>query len=528
MKNKKVSKKDFSKTNHARIHTMDKERVYIAIDLKSFYASVECQERGLNPLDTNLVVADESRTEKTICLAVSPSLKQMGVSSRPRLFEVIQKVKEINRERMKNNRYRNFEGSSISGKELQENIQLEVSYIAAVPRMALYQEYSNRIYEIYLKYISAEDIHVYSIDEVFIDATEYLKLYQMNAHDFARKLILEVLRTTGITATAGIATNMFLCKCAMDIIAKHIPADENGVRIAQLDERSYREKLWTHRPLTDFWRIGRGTARKLEEHGLFTMGDIAGCSIGGFHDYYNEDLLYKLFGVNAELIIDHAWGYEPCTMHDVKNYKPQSSSMGIGQVLHKPYTYESAMIIVREMAEALALQMVEKKKMTRTVSLYIGYDRETMESVKYSGDTVVDFYGREMPKPVNGSVSFPFYTDSRDLFVDAFSSVFEKTDHRLLIRRINVTAIEIKEREEADTTLYVQGSLLDSFDEKRIQSRDRHLQQAVDELKSERKVQQAILEIQRRYGKNAVIKGMDKQDDATTLQRNEEIGGHKA
>ena len=340
---------------------MQKERVYIAIDLKSFYASVECQERGLNPLDANLVVADESRTEKTICLAVSPSLKQMGVSSRPRLFEVIQKVKEINRERMRNIHYRDFEDSSISASELNQNPYLEVSYVTAVPRMALYQEYSNRIYEIYLQYISPDDIHVYSIDEVFIDATDYLRLYHMNAHDFAMKLILEVLRTTGITATAGIAPNMFLCKCAMDIIAKHIPADENGVRIAEVDERSYREKLWTHRPLTDFWRIGRGTARKLEEHGLYTMGDIAGCSIGKFTDYYNEDLLYKLFGVNAELIIDHAWGYEPCTMKDVKNYRPQSSSMGIGQVLHKPYTFESASIIVREMAEALSTLLCHNK-----------------------------------------------------------------------------------------------------------------------------------------------------------------------
>ena len=507
---------------------MQKERVYIAIDLKSFYASVECQERGLNPLDANLVVADESRTEKTICLAVSPSLKQMGVSSRPRLFEVIQKVKEINRERMRNIHYRDFEDSSISAAELNRNPYLEVSYVTAVPRMALYQEYSNRIYEIYLQYISPDDIHVYSIDEVFIDATDYLRLYHMNAHDFAMKLILEVLRTTGITATAGIAPNMFLCKCAMDIIAKHIPADENGVRIAEVDERSYREKLWTHRPLTDFWRIGRGTARKLEEHGLYTMGDIAGCSIGKFTDYYNEDLLYKLFGVNAELIIDHAWGYEPCTMKDVKNYRPQSSSMGIGQVLHKPYTFESASIIVREMAEALALQMVEKKKMTKTVSLYVGYDRESMDNGKYQGDTVMDFYGRIMPKPSGGAVSFPFYTDSRDMFVNGLSSVFEKTDHTLLIRRINVNAVEIKDADKADTTLYVQKSLFDMSDDGTEHRKEKQLQQAVDEIKEERKVQEAILEIRRRYGKNSVIKGMDKQDDATTIERNEEIGGHKA
>ena len=507
---------------------MQKERVYIAIDLKSFYASVECQERGLNPLDANLVVADESRTEKTICLAVSPSLKQMGVSSRPRLFEVIQKVNEINRERMRNIHYRDFEDSSISASELNQNPYLEVSYVTAVPRMALYQEYSNRIYEIYLQYISPDDIHVYSIDEVFIDATDYLRLYHMNAHDFAMKLILEVLRTTGITATAGIAPNMFLCKCAMDIIAKHIPADENGVRIAEVDERSYREKLWTHRPLTDFWRIGRGTARKLEEHGLYTMGDIAGCSIGKFTDYYNEDLLYKLFGVNAELIIDHAWGYEPCTMKDVKNYRPQSSSMGIGQVLHKPYTFESASIIVREMAEALALQMVEKKKMTKTVSLYIGYDRESMDSGKYHGDTVMDFYGRVMPKPSGGAVSFPFYTDSRDMFVDGLSSVFKRTDHTLLIRRINVNAVDIKDADKADTTLCVQKSLFDMSDDTADHKKEKQLQQAVDEIKGERKVQEAILEIRRRYGKNSVIKGMDKQDDATTIERNEEIGGHKA
>lgn len=505
------------------------ERTYIAIDLKSFYASVECQERGLNPLNTNLVVADESRTEKTICLAVTPSLKSMGVPSRPRLFEVIQKVNRINDQRMRENHYRDFEGGSIYSDELNANHGLKVEYVVAPPRMRLYIEYSTRIYQIYTKYVSADDIHVYSIDEVFIDATDYLKLYHLSGEAFARKLILEVLRTTGITATAGIAPNLFLCKCAMDIIAKHIPGDENGVRIAHLDERSFREKLWTHRPLTDFWRIGRGTAVRLEKEGIFTMGDIARCSIGGFHDYYNEDLLYKMFGINAELIIDHAWGYEPVTMKQIKDYRPSASSMGIGQVLHKPYSFKSALIIVKEMAESLALQMVDQQKTTRCVSLYIGYDMTSIEKGGYKGDTVTDFYGRTMPKPSGGSIRFPMDSNSRDMFVNGLEKVFRSNiDPSLMIRRVNVTALEIRDEQKSDRTLYVQQDLFSAMDEKKQKQDDERIRKAVDDMKKEKKAQEAINLIRERYGKNVIMKGMDKLEDATTLQRNEEIGGHKA
>lgn len=508
---------------------MTKERTYIAIDLKSFYASVECQIRGFDPLATNLVVADESRTEKTICLAVSPSLKAMGVSSRPRLFEVIQKVNEINRERMKRNHYHDFAGSSFLKPDTDRDEKLKVDYITAVPQMALYQEYSSRIYGIYLRYISEEDIHVYSIDEVFIDATDYLKIYHLEARDFAMMLILEVLRETGITATAGIAENMFLCKCAMDIIAKHIPADNNGVRIAELNERKFRQLLWTHRPLTDFWRIGRGTARKLEANGIFTMGDIARCSVGKFNDYYNEDLLYRLFGVNAELLIDHAWGYEPCTMKDVKAYRPQNSSLGIGQVLHKPYSYDSTMIIVKEMAVALAARMIEKKKVTRNVSLYIGYDQETLKNAQFQGDIVMDFYGREMPKPDGGTLAFAFYTDSEEMFVKGLERLFAaRADHSALFRRINVSALDIRDRDNVDSSLHIQESLFSLKSEREMKEEDQKIRQAKENLAKERKAREAIALIQKKYGKSAVVRGMDLQKDATTKQRNEEIGGHRA
>lgn len=508
---------------------MNTQRTYIAIDLKSFYASVECQERGLNALTANLVVADESRTEKTICLAVSPALKKMGVSSRPRLFEVVQKVNEINRKRMRENRFSDFEGSSIYADELMNNPRLKVEYEVAPPRMALYMEYSTRIYQIYLQYVSAQDIHVYSIDEVFIDATDYLKLYHVSAETFARRLIQEVLRTTGITATAGIAPNMFLCKCAMDIIAKRIPADENGVRIASLDELSFRQQLWTHRPLTDFWRIGRGTAVRLEKEGIYTMGDIARCSIGSFDDYYNEDLLYRLFGINAELLMDHAWGYEPCTMADVKAYKPQASSMGIGQVLHRPYSFDEALTIVKEMADALAMQLVDKKKVTDCVSLYIGYDMESVENGTYTGDTVTDFYGRQMPKPSSGSIRFAFMTSSRDMIVHGLSEVYQKNISRsLTIRRVNVAAQDIKDEDQAEKTLYVQQDLFSMMDEKKQEKKDMELQSVVNELRKEKKAQQAILEIQKKYGKNAIMKGMSLQEEATGRERNEQIGGHKS
>ena len=508
---------------------MNTQRTYIAIDLKSFYASVECQERGLNALRANLVVADASRTEKTICLAVSPALKKMGISARPRLFEVVQKVNQINQRRMKENGFADFEGSSIYADELMNNQRLKVEYEVAPPRMALYMEYSTRIYQIYLQYVSAQDIHVYSIDEVFIDATDYLKLYHVNAQTFARRLIQDVLRTTGITATAGIAPNMFLCKCAMDIIAKRIPSDENGVRIATLDEQSFRRLLWTHQPLTDFWRIGRGTAVKLEKEGIYTMGDIARCSIGSFEDYYNEDLLFRLFGINAELLIDHAWGYEPCTMADIKAYKPQASSMGIGQVLHRPYTFEEAHTIVKEMADTLAMQLVDKKKVTDCVSLYIGYDMESLEDGTYQGDTITDFYGRQMPKPSGGSIHFPILTSSRDMIVHGLSEVYLKNIRRFMkIRRVNVAAQDIKDEGKAEKTIFVQQDLFSVMDEKQQEKKDMELQAVVDELKKERKAQKAILEIQKKYGKNVIMKGMSLQEEATGRERNEQIGGHKS
>ncbi|MEG2769699.1 MAG: DNA methylase, partial [Oscillospiraceae bacterium] len=379
-----------------------KSKTYIAIDLKSFYASVECMERGLDPMTTNLVVADASRTEKTICLAVSPSLKAYGVSGRARLFEVVQKVKQANAQRLLNAPNHTFVGSSANDNELKASPELALDYITAPPQMALYMEYSTKIYNTYLKYIAPEDIHVYSIDEVFIDVTDYLNTYHFSPRELAMKMILEVLSATGITATAGIGTNLYLCKIAMDIEAKHIHPDENGVRIAELDEMSYRQKLWTHRPLTDFWRVGKGYANKLEAEDIFTMGDIAKCSVGKPNEYYNEDLLYKLFGINAELLIDHAWGWEPCTIADVKAYKPSSSSLGSGQVLQCPYTFDKAKLIVREMTELLVLDLVDKELVTDQIVLTIGYDIENLTNPHtaqlYNGEITTDHYGRAVPK----------------------------------------------------------------------------------------------------------------------------------
>ena len=379
---------------------MAKQKTYIAIDLKSFYASVECKERNRDPLTTNLVVADKSRTEKTICLAVSPSLKSYGIPGRPRLFEVVQKVKEVNNSRRWKAPNRSFTGSSDDSTELNTNPALEIDYIVAPPRMAYYLEYSTKIYSVYLKYIAPEDIFPYSIDEVFIDATDYLNTYQMTARELAMTMIQDVLKTTGITATAGIGTNMYLCKIAMDIVAKHVEPDENGVRIAELDEMSYRRQLWSHRPITDFWRVGKGYAKKLEEHGLFTMGDIARCSIGKSNELYNEELLYKLFGINAELLIDHAWGYEPCTLEHVKAYKPETNSVSSGQVLHCPYDFDKAKLAVKEMTDLMVLDLVDKGLVTDQVVLTVGYDIENLtdpnRSGKYNGDVTIDRYGRKV------------------------------------------------------------------------------------------------------------------------------------
>ena len=394
-----------------------KERTYIAIDLKSFYASVECRERGLDPLDTNLVVADESRTDKTICLAVTPSLKSYGISGRGRLFEVKQRVKEANAGRQHDAPGHKLDGSSCFHSELLKNPNLAIDFVIAPPRMAYYMEYSTRIYNVYLKYVAPEDIVVYSIDEVFMDVTDYLSTYKLSPHDLAMKIILDVLETTGITATAGIGTNLFLCKVAMDIVAKHIPADKNGVRIAELDEMKFRQELWSHQPLTDFWRVGHGYAKKLEQNGMFTMGDVARCSV---HD---EDKLYKLFGKNAELLIDHAWGWEPTTIEAIKAYRPSTNSLGSGQVLHQPYTAEKAKLVLREMADLLVLDLVDKGLVTDQIVVTVGYDIENLadpeRSKKYHGAIVKDHYGRQIPKHAHGTANLDGHTSSTKKIMSA-------------------------------------------------------------------------------------------------------------
>ena len=506
-----------------------KQRTYISIDLKSFYASVECIERGLDPMTTNLVVADNSRTEKTICLAVSPSLKSFGIPGRPRLFEVVQKVKDANYKRRGKNRYKSFTDKSCDINYLNNHPEAEIDYITAVPRMALYLEYSTRIYEVYLKYIAPEDIHVYSIDEVFMDVTGYLDTYELNAHDLAMKIILDVLATTGITATAGIGTNLYLAKVAMDIVAKHIPADENGVRIAELDEMSYRRKLWDHKPLTDFWRVGKGYAKKLEENYMFTMGDIARCSIGGPYDTQNEDLLYKLFGVNAELLIDHAWGYEPCTMEHIKAYKPESNSIGSGQVLHEAYTYDKARVVVKEMLDALVMDLLEKRLVTNQIVMTVGYDIESLTNPqirdKYDGPITKDHYGRSVPKHAHGTGNLYKHTSSLRQITECGMDLYDRIiNPDLLVRRVSITANNVIS--ETDAKKIVMTEQLDLFSDiaKTISA-----EEAEEEiLEKEKNLQKAILEIKKKYGKNAVLKGMNFKDGATMIDRNGQIGGHKA
>ncbi len=486
-------------------------KTYISIDLKSFYASVECVERGLDPLRTNLVVADAARTEKTICLAVSPSLKVYGIPGRARLFEVVQRVKEVNLER--------------KAKGLEP-----IDYIAAVPRMALYMEYSTRIYNIYLKYVAPEDIHVYSVDEVFMDVTAYLNTYHMTARELAKTMIQDVYETTGITATAGIGTNLYLCKVAMDIEAKHVQADADGVRIACLDEESYRRKLWNHKPLTDFWRVGRGYARKLEEVGLFTMGDVARCSLGKPGDFYNEDLLYRLFGINAELLIDHAWGYEPVEIKDIKAYRPESNSISSGQVLQHPYNYEKTRLIVRVMSELLAFDLVGKGLVTDQLVLTIGYDIENLkdETIKkaYAGDVTTDHYGRKVPKHAHGSINLPRQTASTRLMMEAVMELFERImNPALLSRRINLTANHVipeKDVKPVEET-FEQMDLFTDYG-----AREKKRQQEEAELAKEKKMQKAVLDIQKKFGKNAVLKGMNLQEGGTTIERNGQVGGHRA
>lgn len=509
---------------------MSKENaVYAAIDLKSFYASVECVERGLNPMTTNLVVADESRTEKTICLAVSPSLKAYGIPGRARLFQVVQQVREANRERRRKAPGQVFTGESYDDTELKASPELSISYIAAPPRMAYYMEYSTRIYQIYLKYVAPEDIHVYSIDEVFIDLTDYLSTYGLTAHELTRKMIRDVLQTTGITATAGIGTNLYLCKVAMDIVAKHIAPDQDGVRIATLDEESYRRLLWSHRPLTDFWRVGRGYARKLEEHGIFTMGDVARCSLGKTNDYHNEELLYKLFGINAELLIDHAWGWEPCTIADIKAYKPSTNSLCSGQVMQCPYDFHKARLVVREMADLLVLDLVDKGLVTDQIVLTIGYDIENLQNPQirkaYKGEVTVDHYGRRVPKHAHGTVNLGRQTSSGRLILEAVSGLYDRiVDQKLLVRRVTLTANHVVD--EKNVKKEVSYEQLDLFTDYEALEKQQEEENAV--LEREKKLQQAVLSIKKKFGKNAVLKGMNLEEGATAVSRNGQIGGHKA
>ena len=497
------------------------EKQYIAIDLKSFYASVECIERGLDPIKTNLVVADESRTEKTICLAVSPSLKAYGIPGRARLFEVIQKVKEVNAARRRSAPNRSLTGKSYIDSELKNNPATALDFLIAPPRMALYMEYSTRIFNIYQQFIAPEDIHVYSIDEVFMDVTKYLKAYKLTAHGLAMKIIKEVYARTGITATAGVGTNLYLCKVAMDIVAKHVPPDEDGVRIAELNEESYRRLLWAHRPITDFWRVGAGYARKLEAHGIYTMGDVARCSLT------HEDWLYKIFGVNAELLIDHAWGYEPCTIADVKAYRPRASSLGSGQVLQSPYPFEKGKLIAREMTDLLVLDLVDKHLKTNQMVLTVGYDVENLTDsalrAKYRGEVVSDRYGREIPKHAHGTINLKEYTSSTRVITEAVMELYDRiVDKELLVRRMYVVANNVVDQNEVPAEKPVQ---LDLFTDYSLEHKER--EEKEKELNKERNVQEAILSIHKKFGKNSLVKGMNMEEGATTMERNDQIGGHK-
>ena len=495
------------------------DRTYIAIDLKSFYASVECVERGLDPLTTHLVVADVSRTEKTICLAVTPALKAYGVSGRARLFEVVQKVSEINAQRRLLAPGRTLTGKSTDDEALRRDPSLALDYLAAPPRMALYMQTSARIYGIYLRYVAPEDIHVYSIDEVFIDATPYLRTYGLDGPGFARMLIREILRETGITATAGIGTNLYLCKVAMDIVAKKIPPDESGVRMAVLDEMTYRQLLWDHQPLTDFWRVGSGIARRLARYGMYTMGDVARCSLGRPGEHQNEDLLYRLFGVNAELIIDHAWGAEPCTMADIKAYRPEVNSISSGQVLTCPYTWEKAGLVLREMADGLSLALVERGMVTGQLTVTVGYDRESLAgNTDYRGPVTVDHYGRRVPKQAHGTVNLPRKTASTRLITQAVMALYtEITDPSLLVRRLTIGCGLIPEDAAAEDS-----PQLDLFTDTEAQQREDAA------LAREKQRQKAMLDIKRRFGKNAILRGMDLEEGATAPARNSQIGGHRA
>ena len=498
------------------------DKIYCCIDLKSFYASVECRERKLDPLVTNLVVADKYRTEKTICLAVTPSLKQYGLSGRSRLFEVIQKVKEVNNIRKKNNNYKPFNGKSYNDIELKRDKSKELTFVIAPPQMKKYMKYSNAIYNIYLKYLSPEDIYVYSIDEVFCDLTSYLKVYGVSAKELVTKMIKDVYDTTGITATAGIGTNMYLAKICMDIVAKHADANEFGVRIAEIDEMKYRRLLWSHRPLTDFWRVGPGIARRLEQNRMYTMGDVARCSLS------NGNLLYKLLGVNAELLIDHAWGYEPVTIEDIRKYKPERNSISQGQVLHEPYDYKKTKLIVKEMMDLVALDLVERNVITKKLVLDIGYDIENLTnpkiSKKYFGEVVIDHYGRSVPKPAHGTINLNYRTSSAKILSKKIIELYNKIINvDLLVRRITITACDIVDEKEQDKDVVIeQLDLFSNNIEKLIEEEKERLEQ-----KEENRLQHVVLDIKKKYGKNAILKGMNYEDGGTTKDRNEQVGGHK-
>lgn len=493
---------------------MPDEKVYIAIDLKSFYASAECVSRGLDPLRTNLVVADPTRTEKTICLAVSPSLKAYGISGRARLFEVVQKVAAVNEVRQRAYPQHKLYVREYDDQLIRSDPSLALDYIVAPPRMAYYMELSTRIYQLYLQYVAPEDIHVYSIDEVFIDATRYLALYNTDARGFARRLMSAVLRETGITATAGIGPNLFLCKVAMDVGAKHIQPDKNGARIAQLTEQSFRELLWGHRPLTDFWRVGKGYAKKLEANGMFTLGDVARRSLT------DEELLYRLFGVNAELLIDHAWGWEPVTLADIKAYRPEKCSLGAGQVLSCAYPASKARIVVREMADALALELVGKRLVAEQLVLTVGYDRAGSTD-GYTGPRTTDPYGRSIPKPAHGTEHLPCPTASSRYIIDAAMALFDRiVDQRLPVRRMSLVADRVTA--EDLSAGQAQPEQLDLFTDYAAKKE----QEAA--LKREKNLQRAVLDIKNKYGKNAILKGMNYEEGATAAQRNRQIGGHKA
>lgn len=506
-----------------------KERTYVAIDLKSFYASVECMELGMDPLTTNLVVADRSRTEKTICLAVSPSLKAFGIPGRPRLFEVVQRMQAVNAERLKRAPGGRFTGSSACSTELAGSPELEAAYITAKPRMALYMDYSKKIYNIYLNYIAPEDMHVYSVDEVFLDVTDYLATYRMTAHELTITMIRDVLSQTGVTATAGIGTNLYLSKIAMDIVAKKMSADPDGVRIAELDEMSYRRLMWNHVPLTDFWRVGRGYAKKLQECGLYTMGDIARCSLGGPGDFHNEALLYRLFGVNAELLIDHAWGWEPTTIAEIHAYEPDSNNISSGQVLQHAYPCEKTRLIVKEMTDLLVLDLVDKQLVTDQMVLTIGYDVENLSNPEirknYHGPVTLDRYGRQIPKHAHGTANLPEQTSSTRQIMDAVMELFDRIiNPKLTVRRVTVTACRVvPEARKRPKEEYTQLDLFTDYGA--LEQRERQQEEA---LAREKRMQQAVLDIKKKYGKNAVVKGMNLQEGGTTLERNRQIGGHKA